>query len=56
VNVLKALADMKWATWAMVQQAISTLDFDFYKYGAWKYRRARTMFYHPEWALWLRRL
>lgn len=56
LSVLKALADMKWATWAMVQEAISTLDFDFYKYGTWKYRRARTLFYHPDWQLWLRRL
>lgn len=53
VTVLKALADMKWATWAMVQEAISTLDFDYYKYGAWKYRRARALFYHPNWPLWL---
>jgi len=56
VNVLKALADMKWATWAMVQEAVSTLDFDYYKYGAWKYRRARTQFHHSDWQLWLRRL
>lgn len=56
VNVLKALADMKWATWAMVQEAVSTLDFDYYKYGTWKYRRARTQFHHPDWPLWLRRL
>ncbi len=56
VNVLKALADMKWATWAMVQEAVSTLDFDYYKYGTWKYRRARTQFHHPDWPLWLRLL
>jgi hypothetical protein len=56
VTVLKALADMKWATWAMVQEAVSTLDFDYYKYGTWKYRRARTLFYHPDWPLWLRSL
>ncbi|MGE4481896.1 phosphotransferase [Acidocella sp.] len=56
VNVLKALADMKWASWAMVQEAVSTLDFDYYKYGAWKYRRARTQFHHPDWPLWLRLL
>lgn len=56
VNVLKALADMKWASWAMVQEAVSTLDFDYYKYGAWKYRRARTQFHHADWQLWLRNL
>jgi thiamine kinase-like enzyme len=56
VNVLRALADMKWATWAMVQEAVSTLDFDYYKYGAWKYRRARIQFHHSDWQFWLRRL
>lgn len=33
----------------MVGEAVSTLDFDFYKYGAWKYRRAGTLFDHPDW-------
>ena len=37
--VHKALADVKWSTWAMVQNTISTLDFDFYKYGIWKHMR-----------------
>ncbi|PNG24889.1 phosphotransferase [Methylocella silvestris] len=36
----KALADLKWATWAMVQNRVSTLSFDFYKYGVWKHMRA----------------
>lgn len=54
VNVLKALADMKWATWAMVQEAVSTLDFDYYKYGSWKYRRARSLLHHADWQRWLR--
>ncbi|WP_375463738.1 phosphotransferase [uncultured Methylobacterium sp.] len=56
IRVLKALADLKWATWAMIQEAVSTLDFDFYKYGTWKHRRARTLFHHPDWPRWLRRL
>lgn len=56
INVLKALADLKWATWAMIQEAVSTLDFDFYKYGTWKHMRARTQFHHSDWARWLRRL
>lgn len=56
VNVLKGLADIKWASWAMVQEAVSTLDFDFHKYGTWKYRRARTQIYHPDWPVWLRHM
>lgn len=56
IAVLKALADLKWATWAMIQEAVSALDFDYYKYGTWKHRRARTLFHHPDWHRWLHRL
>lgn len=56
ISVLRALADLKWATWAMIQEAVSTLDFDYYKYGTWKLMRARARFYHPDWPSWLRRL
>jgi len=56
VRVLRALADLKWATWAMVQESLSTLDFDFRKYGTWKYQRARGVLHHPDWATWLRLL
>lgn len=55
INILKALADLKWATWAMIQEAVSTLDFDYYKYGTWKHIRARAQFHHPDWSTWLRR-
>lgn len=56
VRVLRAMADLKWATWAMVQESLSTLDFDFRKYGVWKYQRARGLLHHPDWPLWLRLL
>ena len=55
-QVLKALGDLKWATWAMIQERVSTLDFDYYKYGTWKLARARTLFHHPDWPRWLRLL
>lgn len=54
VRVLRAMADLKWATWARVQELLSTLDFDFRKYGLWKYQRARGLLHHPDWPLWLR--
>ncbi|MFT4115342.1 phosphotransferase [Bradyrhizobium sp.] len=54
--VHKALADIKWSTWAMVQNRISTLDFDFYKYGIWKHMRARSIIYDPRWPLFLKNL
>jgi thiamine kinase-like enzyme len=54
--VHKALADIKWSTWAMVQNRVSTLDFDFYKYGIWKHMRARSIIHDPRWPLFLKAL
>ncbi|KQT52494.1 MULTISPECIES: phosphotransferase [unclassified Aureimonas] len=54
--VHKALADVKWSTWAMVQNKISTLDFDFYKYGVWKHMRARSIMSDPRWPAYLKAL
>ncbi|MFT4275583.1 MAG: phosphotransferase [Rhodopseudomonas sp.] len=54
--VHKALADIKWSTWAMVQNRMSTLDFDFYKYGIWKHMRARSIIHDPRWPLFLKAL
>ena len=56
VIVMRALADIKWATWAMVQEQISLLDFDFHKYGAWKYMRTRSIMHDPRWERWLREI
>lgn len=53
VSLFKALVDLKWSTWAMVQNKVSRLDFDFYKYGAWKHMRARFLMSDPNWPLWL---
>lgn len=53
VAVHRALADVKWATWSMVQQKVSALDFDFFKYGVWKHMRARAVFQDPRWEGWL---
>jgi len=52
----KALADLKWSTWAMVQHAVSQLDFDFYKYGALKHMRARSVIHDPRWETWLKQV
>lgn len=56
VIVMRAIADIKWATWAMVQECISELEFDYHKYGAWKYMRARTVMHDPRWERWLRQI
>lgn len=56
VALNKALADLKWSTWAMVQRAVSKIDFDFYKYGVWKHMRARSIMHDTRWELWLRQV
>lgn len=43
IMVMRALADIKWSGWAMVQQQISELNFDYHKYGARKFMRARSI-------------
>ncbi|WP_422370030.1 phosphotransferase [Hoeflea sp.] len=56
VIVHKALADVKWCLWSMVQLKVSRLPFDFHKYGMWKKMRARSIMEHPDWAFHLQRL
>ena len=52
----KALADIKWGYWALVQMKQSALGFDFSKYGAWKFMRARSVMHDGRWPEWLRTL
>ncbi|WP_272003575.1 hypothetical protein [Roseovarius sp. ZX-A-9] len=54
VTVARAVADMKWGSWAVQQRKLSQWDFDYQKYGLWKYGRARVMFDDPQWDDWLR--
>jgi thiamine kinase-like enzyme len=54
VMVNRALADIKWASWAVVNRKLKDWDFDYQKYGDWKYRRARHVMYDPRWDAWLR--
>ena len=53
VTIHKALADVKWALWSFVQQQVSALDFDFFKYGAWKLMRMRAIMRDPRWVEYL---
>lgn len=54
--VCKAIADVKWASWALVQEKQSSIAFDFRKYGMWKYHRARAVVHDSRWEGWLRQL
>ena len=53
ITLYKALADVKWSTWAMVQNQVSALEFDFFKYGVWKHMRARSLMRDENWGRWL---
>ena len=53
VMVARAVADMKWGSWAVQQRQLSGWDFDYQKYGIWKYNRARMVFNDPNWDDWL---
>ncbi len=54
VVVNRALADLKWGAWAAVNRRLKDWDFDYQKYGAWKYARARSILHDPRWDGWLR--
>ncbi|MDF2371631.1 MAG: choline kinase family protein [Rhizobiaceae bacterium] len=54
VTVARAIADMKWGSWAVQQRQLQDWDFDYQKYGIWKYARARKLFNDPRWDNWLR--
>ena len=49
----KALADIKWGYWSLVQMKQSALSFDYSKYGAWKFLRARSVMHDTRWPQWL---
>ena len=55
-QIYKALADIKWGCWSIVQARQSQLDFDYSKYGAWKFLRARSIMHDWRWQAWLRKL
>lgn len=53
VYVCRALADVKWGLWGIVSRRMNDWDFDFQKYGMWKFMRARDLMYDPRWSGWL---
>ncbi|WP_035484701.1 phosphotransferase [Geminicoccus roseus] len=50
----RALADIKWAGWAIQNRMLTDWDFDYQKYGDWKWARARSVILDPRWEWWLR--
>ena len=54
VWVARALADVKWGFWGIIQRRLSAWNFDYQKYGDWKFMRARSVILDPRWSGWLR--
>lgn len=54
VAIYKGLLFVKWSMWAAVQHRLSTLDFDFLKYGSWLALRARHHIMDWRWEEYLR--
>lgn len=56
VALSRILADLKWGSWAVVNRKLTDWDFDFQKYGLWKYMRGRAMLQDPRLDSWLRQV
>jgi thiamine kinase-like enzyme len=44
----KLTADLWWSVWAMIQNEVSKIDFDFYIYGIRRQERFRRNFYEDD--------
>jgi hypothetical protein len=54
VYICRALADLRWGFWGLVNRKNSSWDFDYQKYGLWKFIRARETMFDFRWDAWLR--
>ncbi|HEY3249163.1 MAG TPA: choline/ethanolamine kinase family protein [bacterium] len=54
VKLMKILSDLREAMWAMVQVAISTLEYDFAAYGRTHFQRYVTQLQDPRLPTWMR--
>jgi len=46
-------ADLWWCQWAMIQDRLSKIDFDFYTYGLGRYSRFRDNYYNRDFTSWI---
>ncbi|MCW0214319.1 MAG: choline kinase family protein [Pseudonocardia sp.] len=54
VQVFRALADVRWGLWGLVNHRLGTAwDFDYHKYGVWRLMRVRLLLGDPRWPAWL---
>ncbi len=48
MNIYKYMADILWTFWAVIQNHLSTLDFDFWEYGLNRFNRAMNAFHSDD--------
>ena len=49
----KLMADFWWSLWAVIQDRLSGIDFDFYEYGLGRLARFRHNYYNRDFSKWL---
>ena len=53
MNIYKSMADLLWTLWAMIQNHLSKLDFDFWGYGINRFKRAMNAVHSDNFFRWL---
>lgn len=54
LKILKVMSDFREAMWALIQVAVSTLDFDFNAYANKHFERMRIVMKSPAWDQWIK--
>jgi thiamine kinase-like enzyme len=54
LKILKTMSDFREAMWAMIQIAVSTLDFDFREYANKHFERMKKNMIGPDWDQWIK--
>jgi len=53
LKILKTMSDFREAMWALIQVAVSTLDFDYREYANKHFERMKSTMKTPEWDCWI---
>lgn len=53
LKILKTMSDFREAMWALIQVAVSTLDFDYREYANKHFERMKSKMKAPEWDRWI---
>lgn len=54
MNIYKSMADILWTLWAMIQNHLSNLDFDYWNYGINRFKRAMNALSTENYPRWLK--